>query len=225
MFGVIDYFLLLCFSKYFYMDTSSKPLDTLQDIKKMMERSSRFISLSGWSGVGAGVCALIGAWLAHEKLSAFAKLDVEGRYYSVKSLEYSLFVIALGVLAGALVLAFTFTYIRSKKTGVAIWGTTARRLLWNTFLPMAAGGVLILKMIDLNFYTLIAPTCLLFYGVALVNGSKYTLGEIRYLGYAQILLGMLNCSLLHSGLILWTIGFGILHIVYGLVMWWKYERE
>jgi hypothetical protein len=207
------------------MDSSSKPLDTLQDIKKMMERSSRFISLSGWSGVGAGVCALIGAWMAHQKLNAFTGLDVESRYYSVNNLEYNLFLIAAGVLAGALILAFTFTYIRSKKTGVPIWGTSARRLVWNTVLPMAAGGVLILKMIDLNFYTLIAPTCLLFYGVALVNGSKYTVGEIRYLGYAQILLGIIGCWLLHSGLILWTIGFGILHIVYGLVMWWKYERE
>lgn len=211
--------------KVLFMDTSSsKSLDALQDIKKMMERSSRFISLSGWSGVSAGMCALIGAWLAYKRIEAFKVLDVESRFYSLKVLREALFIIAVSVFICALIFAFLFTYLRSRKAGVAIWSASSRRLVWNTMLPIIAGGVLILKMIDLNYYELIAPACLLFYGLALINGSKYTITEIKYLGYAQLLLGFINCWLQHYGLLLWAVGFGALHIVYGLIMWWKYER-
>ncbi len=190
-----------------------------------MERSGRFISLSGWSGVSAGICALVGAWLAHRRLATYTKLSIEERYYTTTGLVCDLIFIAAGVFVAALALAFAFTYLRSKKDSVPIWGTSARRLVWNTLLPIIAGGVLILKMVDLHYYTLIAPACLIFYGLALINGSKYTIGEIRYLGYAQLLLGFINCQMPHSGLIMWALGFGVMHIVYGLMMWWKYERK
>jgi len=83
----------------------------------------------------------------------------------------------------------------------------------------------ILKMLELGYYELIAPCCLIFYGLALVNGSKYTLGEVKYLGYGQVVLGIMNLWLLGYGLYFWAAGFGILHIIYGTLMWWKYERN
>jgi hypothetical protein len=97
--------------------------------------------------------------------------------------------------------------------------------MWNTMLPMLVGGLVILKMISDEYYTLIAPSALLFYGLALVNGSKYTLGEIRYVGYLEILLGIVCLAWPSHGLIFWTLGFGVVHIVYGIMMWRKYERK
>ena len=90
---------------------------------------------------------------------------------------------------------------------------------------MIVGGIFIYRMMDMGFYQLVAPACLLFYGLALVNASKYTLGEIRYLGYGQLLLGIWNLWSLGYGLYFWAAGFGVLHIIYGLLMWWKYEHE
>ncbi len=96
--------------------------------------------------------------------------------------------------------------------------------MWNTLVPMVVGGIVVLRMLDLKYYLLIAPCCLLFYGLALVNGSKYTLGEVRYLGYCEIILGVFNLWIPGYGLIFWATGFGLLHIIYGTMMWWKYER-
>ena len=107
---------------------------------------------------------------------------------------------------------------------MAIWGNAARRLLWNTLLPMVAGGFFLWRMIELKQYEFIAPGSLIFYGVALVNGSKYTMGEVRYLGYGEIVLGIVNLWFFHYGLIFWVLGFGVLHIIYGASMWWKYDR-
>lgn len=206
------------------MDNSVENFNTLRDIKKMMERSSRFISLSGWSGIVAGLCALAGAVAGWYHIHNYYKKEFISGAPCASCLRDDLIVIAAIVFAAALITATFFTYIKSKKEGVAIWGVTARRLLWNTLLPMLAGAFMLLRMMQLKQYDLIAPGCLLFYGIALVNGSKYTIGEVRYLGYSEIILGIINLWLDRDGLICWAIGFGIFHIIYGIAMWWKYDR-
>ena len=192
----------------------------------MMERSSRFISLSGLSGVAAGICALAGAWFAHQVISG---KEPESYDYSNLTLgnllRYKLFIIALLTLGSAIITAFLFTYTKTKKNNIPIWSTATRRLMLNFCIPLMAGGVFLLRMSELGYFELIAPGCLVFYGIALVNASKYTLGEIRYLGYAQIILGLISCWLPELGLHFWTLGFGVLHIVYGAAMWWKYDKR
>jgi hypothetical protein len=199
------------------MDTQ---LETLKDIRQIMERSGRFISLSGLSGISAGCCALVGAAVAHQE---FKFLSAGQILWPGEFSERLLFLGACTFLA-ALVSAFVFTYLRSRREGVPIWGNAARRLLLNTAIPMLAGGALVLRLLYLDLGGLVAPTCLLFYGVALVNGSKYTLGEVRYLGYTEIILGAINCALPGYGLYFWAFGFGVMHIVYGIWMWNKYEK-
>src|SRR5205085_10501373 len=125
----------------------------------------------------------------------------------------------------AFVLAFIFTYMRSKKTNIPIWGSTARRLMINVMIPMIVGGIYLIKLVENRDYSLIAPGSLIFYGLALLNASKYTLPEIKYLGYGQILLGIINLWFIEAGIYFWALGFGALHIIYGTVMWWRYERR
>lgn len=205
------------------MTTDTSSLDTLRDIKKMMEKSSRFISLSGWSGISAGIFGLAGAFFTQRTLQDFYQNGFVDAAL-MEGLKWSLITIATGVFIGALVAAFLFTYLRSRREGIPVWGQSAKRLLWNTMIPMIVGGAVILQLIITGNYLLIAPYTLIFYGLALVNGSKYTIGEIRYLGYIEIALGLINLIFPHQWLLLWMIGFGIMHIIYGAMMWWKYER-
>ena len=193
-----------------------------------MERSSRFISLSGLSGIAAGVCALVGAWFASQKINCWVKGDCQlSRVIDLggRDLLNELFWIATLTFVAAFSLAFLFTFLRSKKTGTPMLGSTTLRLLWNTALPLIAGGIFLLRMLQLGQFDLVAPGCLIFYGLALINGSKYTLGEIKYLGYGMLLLGIINAWFVGYGLHFWAMGFGVLHIVYGIVMWNKYERK
>ena len=206
------------------MSNPARELETLQDIKRMMERSSRFISLSGWSGIGAGFCAFAGAGMAHYRIQQYYEIDYVNGNSRPVDLRNELIVIAAFTFVASLLLAVLFTFLKSKKEGVAIWGTTARRLMWNTLLPLLAGGFLLWRMIELKQYVFIAPTTLIFYGLGLVNGSKYTMGEVRWLGYGEIILGIINLWVSSSELLFWALGFGLLHIVYGIAMWWKYDR-
>ena len=213
------------------MTDKNSGLETLKDIRQMMESSSRFISLSGLSGIAAGVCALTGAWFAYDVIGngPYSNRDTfSERYPDVISIRefigHKLFAIAMGTLISAFLLALIFTWIKSKKNNIPVWGTSSRRLIWNVAFPLTAGGVFLLRMIQLGYFGLIAPGCLIFYGLSLINASKYTLGEIRYLGYCQVLLGIINCWFMGYGLYFWAMGFGVLHIVYGASMWWKHER-
>lgn len=221
------------FFKVLLMNTEMQPQDTLRDIKQMMERSGRFISLSGLSGIAAGTCALVGAYFAHKIIYGNNK-GVYGRRLHYSETEFtgiesymgnSLFQIAAITFVAALVSAFIFTYIRTQKTKTPIWGSTAKRLMFNVCMPMVVGGIYILSLIQNACYGLVAPGCLIFYGLALVNGSKYTLGEIKYLGYAQMILGLVNLYFIGYGIYFWAVGFGIMHILYGIIMWFKYERN
>jgi hypothetical protein len=194
-----------------------------------MERSSRFISLSGWSGICAGVCALVGAIAAYLRIKKHSVQDVSidnGVRYGVESTNIinDLLWIAGIVFVAAFLSAFFFTYQRSKKNNTPIWDPISRRLIWNTVIPMLVGGACILRLLQVSMFDLVAPVSLIFYGLALLNASKYTLGEIRYLAFGQLILGIINLWLTQYSLLFWALGFGVLHIIYGGLMWWKYER-
>ena len=202
------------------MNQQQQSLEELQHIKQMMEKSSRFISLSGLSGIAAGSAAILGAFFAAKLISSYH----DGINRDYRSLQIQLVVVAGVVLIVALVSGFIFTFLRSKKNGVTVWGKATRRLVTNLAIPLLAGGLIILRLLQLKYIALIAPLCLVFYGLSLINASKYTLGEIRYLGYCELVLGIINFWVPAQGIIFWAIGFGFLHIIYGVIMWRKYER-
>ena len=215
------------------MTEHDQSLKTLQDIKSMMERSSRFISLSGFSGISAGVCALIGAYVAHPYVFGHRDYVINTGNAIVQAFDTDftailntyLFWIAATTFIAALISSFIFTYIKSKKQGLPIWGKTAKRLLFNVSIPLIVGAIFLFKLMQFGTFGLVAPGCLIFYGLALINASKYTLNEVRYLGYCQIILGLISLWFVGYGLYFWAVGFGILHIAYGIYMWYKYERS
>lgn len=219
------------------MSQDQQSLETLKDIRSIMDRSSRFISLSGWSGVAAGCCALVGAWFAHGIIEQSSKSHGSMRkpYYGtadINSIHASentglgqLIIIALLTLIAAVTLAFLFTWMRSRKTHTPIWGNSSKRMVFALGLPLGVGGIYMLQLVQAGAYGMIAPGCLLFYGLGLVSASRYTFGEIRWLGYGQLLAGIVNLFMPEYGLYFWALGFGILHIIYGLVMWYTHERN
>ena len=207
------------------MNQQQDQLTTLHEIRNIMDRSSRFISLSGLSGISAGICALAGA--AAVKWH-FSQHNIVYRENDTVSLNWDtiffLLSVATVVLVVALASAIYFTARKAKKTHQRIWDSKSQRLLLNLAIPLAVGGIYCGVLLFHGIIYLIAPAMLIFYGLALINGSKYTLSDIRYLGFCDIILGLLASIFIGYGLLSWTIGFGVLHIVYGTLMYFKYER-
>jgi hypothetical protein len=192
----------------------------------MMEKSSRFLSLSGLSGVSAGMVAMVGAFLAYRLIGQATLLETDTSPIEIKTaIGTDLFLIALGTLGLAILLIFLFTYRKSQKLKLPVWTSASRRLIYHLAVPLLTGGFFILKIVDLGYWGLIAPGCLLFYGLSLVNASRYTIGDIGVLGMIEIGLGLLNLLFIQQGLLFWTLGFGLAHIVYGVYMWNKYDKN
>jgi len=203
---------------------NQKISDDLAHIRSIMERSSRFLSLSGLSGVGAGVVGLVAGLIAMYWTSG-SDMTLEKARMSVGAgiLVQSLILLGASALLLAIFCGCYFTVRKSKKLGLQIWTATTKKILVQLAIPLAVGGMFVLALLRYNLYGLIAGTTLIFYGLALVNAEKYTYSDIKYLGFLEIILGCLSLFFIGKGLIFWTIGFGVLHIVYGIILYRKYK--
>ncbi|WP_210520517.1 hypothetical protein [Hymenobacter terricola] len=207
---------------------SPDPITQLTEIRAIMERSSRFLSLSGLSGVGAGVVALAGVAVGHFYLQSHYSdgyLQLMQGTAQERRAALPFLLLLAGVMIGlALLVAFYFTHRRTHNDGKKLWSAPGRRLAVALAVPLVAGGLFCLRLYLGGDAAMVVPGLLLFYGLALLNASKYTLDEIRWLGLTQIGLGLV--AVLHPGwgLLYFALGFGLGHIGYGLLMYNRYER-
>ena len=197
-----------------------KYIEDLKEIKDIMNRSSRFISLSGWSGISAGVIGLLGATAAHKMVLH----DINLEKFNLSGPDVTtLIAISLGTLVLAVAAAIYFTSRETKKRGVKSWDHNSRKLLSSLSIPLVTGGLVCLVLLNKGHAGLIPGMMLTFYGLALVNAGKFTLDLVRSLGILEIFLGLIAIAVQEYSLILWAIGFGVLHILSGLIIQRKYK--
>jgi hypothetical protein len=201
-------------------------LQDIEEIRSLMEKSSKFISLSGWAGIFAGIFALMGSYIALTYLDfnpQSLSVDPESNPFQQTQI-FSVIQLALLVFLLAISFALFFTHRRAKRKDELLWTPTAKRLVMNMAVPLFIGGILILLFISKGFIGFVAPFSLLFYGLALFTISKFTFDEVKILGLIEILLGLISVYKVSLGLLFWAIGFGVVHIVYGIYVYFKYER-
>jgi len=165
---------------------------------------------------------LVGAFLVHRIL--FVNHVAEYNLQDINETLGQLFVIAVSVLVLSLFTIFLLTIKKARKEQKPVWGPGSKLLLLNLLIPLITGGILISILALRGYYDVISPAFLIFYGLALVNAAKYTRPEMLGLGITEIILGLVAAIFSGYGLYLWALGFGILHIVYGL-MYLKNERK
>ncbi len=207
-------------------------IQDLAYIRSMMESSSRFISLSGLSGVAAGIFALLGAGAVYLYLGIvpwggkrwYHVEDINATKWGMDYLTFFILVASV-VLLLSITVGWLMSYKKAKKAGQKLLTKSSGLLLMNFLVPLITGGIFCIILTYHEYFGMVAPSMLLFYGLALVNGSKYTLDDVRYLGITEIILGLLAAFFIRNGLLFWTIGFGVMHIVYGLRMYFKYDRK
>lgn len=208
------------------MKTEQDLIRDISEIRSMMERSSKFLSLSGWAGIMAGVYGLSGAFIACKYLNfnpdevVYSSVESGSLFFSLLDvilLAITVFILAVGTTA-------FLSCRKARKRGEKLWNSTTRRLLVNMAIPLIVGGLLILILISKGLIGLIAPFTLLFYGLALYNAGKFTYEDMKILGLIQIGLGLIGSFFVEYGLLIWAFGFGVVHIIYGIYLHYKYER-
>lgn len=200
-------------------------LKDISEIKSIMNKSSRFISLSGLSGILAGLYAIIGAIAGNYLLQNYLNGDQSVALMPISFLEYIIFGIAFSVLIASVITAYILSSKKAKKSGEKLWDATSKRLVINFSIPLLTGGLFCIVLYQYGLIGLIAPSTLIFYGLACIHASKYTLGDIRYLGLLNILIGLIATQFIGYGLYFWALGFGVLHIIYGALLYFKYDKQ
>lgn len=197
----------------------------ISSIRNLMERSSKFISLSGLSGVMAGIYAFFGALIAYNMVyTGFSDLGNRDYYVNDPELIFKLLIIAATVLLLSISTGIWLTIREARKKKEQFWNPVSKRLLVNLSIPLLAGGIFILIMLFRGYFGILASCCLIFYGLALVAASQYTYSDVKWLGLCEIILGLGAALSPGYGIVFWVIGFSLLHILYGLMMYFKYNR-
>jgi len=195
----------------------------ITEIRSMMERSTKFLSLSGLAGVMAGIYALAGAGISYLALDfnptdlTFSNFEAEGYLWKIVALALIVLILALGT-------AIYLSWRKAAKSGEKFYNATTRRVVSAMAVPLVAGGLLILALLLKGLVGLIAPCSLIFYGLALYNTSKFTYDEVKTMGLLEIGLGLIGTYYVGYGLLCWALGFGVVHIIYGIYLHYKYER-
>lgn len=211
------------------MENQFQPLEDIKEIRTIMERSSRFQALSGLAGVVVGFIAIAGTVIAYAALGlSFDQVQYEApgqyQYSSMKLNGTFLLLDAFVVLILSASTGILFAVRNARKKGLPVWDNAAKRLMINFAIPLAAGGIFCSILFYHGHFALMAPSTLIFYGMALLNGSKYSIDDIRYLGIIEIVIGLLAAVFIGYGLIFWALGFGLVHIIYGIRFYFKYEK-
>jgi uncharacterized membrane protein YsdA (DUF1294 family) len=208
------------------MIQQDEQLQTLHEIRSIMDRSTRYQALSGLSGIFVGIIALAGAGALQWHL-AVRNLHYADLYGTDVRAESAWFAVMAAVVVFALAVssALYFTVLKARKARQSVWTVQARRLLINFCLPLAVGGAFCGVLIHHGIGYLVAPATLIFYGLALINASKFTFADLWSLGLCELALGLAGCFVIEYGLLFWALGFGLLHILYGGILYYKYEKK
>ncbi len=190
---------------------------TLTEIRTLMNRSSRFLNLSPYAPIVSGLLALAAAWGVNRlynggwDIAPMLQLNTHARIQALIGMAATLVLLCVAVTVG-----LSFAEARRNGSKIAI-DAAARRLLWNFFLPLLVGGVFSIALFVGGHYGLTSSVMLLFYGMALVSASAHTFSSVRFLGYAELALGLADSFCQGYALVFWAVGFGAFNLLFGIL--------
>jgi len=197
----------------------------ISQIRKLMEKSTKFISISGLSSVLIGIYALLGSAYAYYEVYGFdSQAGYRDHYVNEPLVIVKLMVAALLVLVASITTGIVMAKRKAKKLQQPIWNQTSKDLLLAMTVPLIAGGIFTLLLMQRGMFIAVASSLLIFYGLALVAAGSFTFKEIKGLGMCEIAIGLLALVFPGYGIIFWSIGFGVLHIIYGVIVHNKYDK-
>ena len=205
------------------MEKHEEQLAAIQEMRDMMDQATRFKSISGLSGILAGIITFVCLYTIYlvTGISPFESEALDRMWLSSSQALILCFISLLIICIG---IGFYLAMRNANLSGKSAWDNAAKRLAFSLAIPVFAGGIFSMLLARFGLIAIAAPATLLFYGMGLVSASKYTLDAVRTVGLLFVFLGLLATYFLAYGLLIWTLGFGLLHVIYGFIIYVKYER-
>ena len=181
----------------------ARAADNLRFIRETMERAGSFTAVPGWGGIAMGISAIIAAVLAGKEQDPALWLRV--------------WIIELIV---AMLLASATMTLKARRARTSLFMGPARRFAMAFAPPVMVGGVLTWALAWREQFELLPAVWLLLYGAGIIAGGMYSVRVVPIMGGLFFMLGLL--ALFLPGNLLLALGFGVLHIVFGSIIAWRY---
>lgn len=174
-------------------------LDNLRYIRSTMERASSFTAVPGWGGVAMGCVALAAGHWAHGTADP-------GRWLAIW----------LGAAVAAAAIGAVTVW---RKARAGLDSAPARKFALAFTPPVAVAALVTAPLFRAGLLDLVAAVWLLLYGVAVLAGGAFSVRVVPLMGASFMALGAAGLALpAGSRDTLLTAGFGVLHVVFGLII-------
>ena len=184
----------------------ARAMDNLTFIRQTMERATAFTAVPGWGGVGMGVLALAAATVAETRITRTEWL--------ITWLATS----ALGLTLGGWTMAS-----KARRAGTTVFSYSGRRFVLSYVPPLLVGALLTGVLVRAGLWSALPGTWLLLYGTGVVTGGAFSVRVVPLMGLCFMVLGAAALfSPASWGNLLMAAGFGLLHIVFGLIIARRY---
>ncbi|HEY4539305.1 MAG TPA: hypothetical protein VIG94_04750 [Faecalibacter sp.] len=199
------------------------PFEQLEEIKSMMQKTTKFSSINGWSGIWVGIIGLVASYLVYSIIleSSFQWHGLAPDESRDAKLAFMLIITLIVACSGGVY----FIAKKSKRNGESFINSVTKRILIRFLTILGIGGLVCGLLYYHLSFVYVAPSTLLFYGLALLYIERDTIKELKYLAFVEIILGLLAFYFIYNGLLFWTIGFGIVHLFFGVFLVNKYKDK
>jgi len=204
--------------------TDTENLKGTTEMDAVGNRSTHFFSLRGFPGILVGIYALLGAITFRQLLNNHQNLNSAVSFLPISYLEYLLTSIVFLVLVISIISVYISAFRKAKRSHKKLWGPVSRRFLIHVSLPLLAGGVICILLYEYGLIRYISSAMLIFYGLTFFSARKYISNTTRNAGIVILLIGLVSTQFIDYGLYFWVIGFGFIHVIYGIVTYRKHDN-
>ena len=181
-----------------------------------MQQNSSYFSLSGLSGILVGIYGLLTVYMVHMLTSTYGDGFDGSSQLPIALLEIGILVLAVVMILVALITLRIRAKRSAKKHNEKLWSPFSKKLRFHTLILLLLFIVILAVVANKGYYSIITPLMLLLYGIFLLNLSRLV-GRLRYLAFAELILATIAYFIYDKELLFLGLGFGIFHIIYGIV--------
>jgi hypothetical protein len=179
----------------------AQAMENLRYIRRTMEHASSFTAVPGKGQVAMGASAVVAALIASRQ--------PDGDHWLAVWLIEALIGVALGV---------SFMAIKARGAGQPLLSGPGGRFLFSFTLPVLAAAALSVPLARAGLHAALPGLWLLLYGVAIAVGGVVSIPIVPVLGACFMALGVAGLFVRIAPDMLMALGFGALHIGFGIVI-------
>ena len=188
----------------------------MQEVQRIVERTTLYTLLPGWQAIIGGVLALVGCGVSW---SMMGSLDFQRLHDLSVGNQVTFCIVWAIIVVVAITQDVVITAVAARKQGISPMARPARFAALSLTPSVFVAVVLTVKVLLDGHLQYVAPAWIMCYGTGVYSAGLFSVRLPRLLGMAFIAIGTIGLLLFPDyGVVLVAVSFGLLHVVFGAVV-------